>query len=212
MRIVNISWMKNFVIFILLLFGNFSLHCESVVYFSPKEGICQQLIKCINSSRQRIYAAIYLLTDKTIAQALIDAKNKRGIDVQIVTDVSSLENRHNKIDWLKENGIEIFIFRPNKKSSGNFGQIMHNKFALFDNKVWTGSFNWTFSADKRNRENIICVDDDHICKRYEREFERLKRRCIKSRRIAGKGRDAGNSLKEKVFQLLKSIRDNFKLG
>ena len=30
---------------------------------------------------------------------------------------------------------------------------MHNKFVLLDNQIWTGSYNWTVSAKKRNKEN-----------------------------------------------------------
>ena len=51
---------------------------------------------------------------------------------------------------------------------------MHNKFAIFDDKtVFTGSFNWTVSANARNQENVIVMEDADVCKIYETYFEKL---------------------------------------
>ena len=56
---------------------------------------------------------------------------------------------------------------------------MHNKFAILDQKVWTGSFNWTISANKRNQENVVLLDEVDVCKKYEKRFEYFKKECIK---------------------------------
>ena len=56
---------------------------------------------------------------------------------------------------------------------------MHNKFIIIDNKkLWTGSFNWTNSADTSNQENIIITDDSEVIERYKEQFEILKLRSI----------------------------------
>lgn len=49
---------------------------------------------------------------------------------------------------------------------------MHNKFCIIDNLVITGSYNWTYNAN-RNNENILVTDEGSIIKAYREEFERL---------------------------------------
>ena len=51
---------------------------------------------------------------------------------------------------------------------------MHNKFAIIDNHLLlTGSYNWTFSANNRNDENLMVIDDQEIITRYQNQFEKL---------------------------------------
>lgn len=211
-------------ILLFLLLNPVFLFSKSLVLFSPEDKITEKLIRFINESKSRIYAAVYMLTDKKIADALIKAKNERGIDVQVITDQSCLESKFNKVDFLKENGIEIFIFRSNRiKNTNKLEKIMHNKFALFDNNVWTGSFNWTVSANKKNQENVVCLDDENIYKKYEGQFEKLKKRCIKQKPLKfakniqniknektnNIKRYDFNGLKGKITDLLKYLRDKF---
>jgi phosphatidylserine/phosphatidylglycerophosphate/cardiolipin synthase-like enzyme len=55
---------------------------------------------------------------------------------------------------------------------------MHNKFALIDGKVWTGSFNWTKSGDQYNQENVVLIDDPEVHDKFAIQFESLKSRCM----------------------------------
>jgi len=51
---------------------------------------------------------------------------------------------------------------------------MHNKFAIIDNRILlTGSYNWTFSANNRNDENLMVIDDPEIIARYQNQFINL---------------------------------------
>jgi phospholipase D len=165
-------------IFISLLFFvslNLYVYTETSVYFSPDDKPTTHLINEINNAKSRIHAAIYMLTDKNIANALIEAKNKRNVDVQIVTDFSSVKSEYGKILLLKENDIKTFVFKLPSRS--RFTPLMHHKFAIIDNKVWTGSFNWTVSANRQNQENVICTDEGAVLERYVKQFETLKSRC-----------------------------------
>ena len=58
---------------------------------------------------------------------------------------------------------------------------MHHKFAIFDETtLWTGSFNWTVSANTNNCENVIITDDREACRSYQAQFNQLlKTRCKK---------------------------------
>jgi len=52
--------------------------------------------------------------------------------------------------------------------------IMHNKFAIIDNRLLlTGSYNWTFSANNRNDENLMVIDDPEIIEIFQNQFINL---------------------------------------
>jgi cardiolipin hydrolase len=181
------------------------------VFFSPEGGICSKLIEKINNAKKRVYVAVYMFTDKSLADALVEAKNRRGLDVQIVTDKKSVEFKYGKINYLKERGVEVFVFNPRTKSEEMFRKKMHHKFALFDNSVCTGSYNWTRQADKKNSENITFFDDIDACKKYEYEFKKLKKVCVKGNVLTNKMENTkkNRKLKEKVVDMLKCIKVKF---
>lgn len=150
---------------------------HSEAYFSPDEHLSDKLIQLINDTKHKIHAAIYMLTDKQIAQALIDA-NKRGVNVEIIVDRATMDFEYGKGKFLKDNGIEISVYTlpSNNGKSNNFSPIMHNKFAIFDDKIWTGSFNWTQKANRKNQENVIITTNKKVYAKFEKQFEILKNR------------------------------------
>lgn len=192
----------------------FLVFTKTDVFFSPKDDIETKLIDKINVAKNRIHAAIYMLTDKNIAQSLIDAK-KRGVDVQVITDISCFESKFGKMKLLKDGGISVFVFKPNGNKNKYQNELMHNKFALIDNVLCTGSFNWTISANRRNQENIIFMDDESILQKYEKKFEELKKNCIYHEPAKPKSNKESDGIAYKAYQklidrtteFLKSIRD-----
>jgi phosphatidylserine/phosphatidylglycerophosphate/cardiolipin synthase-like enzyme len=51
---------------------------------------------------------------------------------------------------------------------------MHHKFGIIDSRiVFTGSFNWTYTASKHNQENLLITTNFDINKQYSEEFEQL---------------------------------------
>ena len=160
----------------------FSIGAHSEAFFSPDDHPSTRLIQIINSTKRRIYAAVYMLTDKQIAQALVDAR-KRGVDVKIIVDPASVDYEYGKGKFLKENGIDVYVFSTQKKDKKgwNNSPLMHNKFALLDNQLWTGSFNWTKSANQRNQENVILTTNKKVYSRFEKQFEILRGRATSLR-------------------------------
>lgn len=201
-----------FLLFILFFNLNATLGIE--VLFSPNDNVKDRLIYLINNSKKRIYAAVFMLTEKNIAHALVDAKS-RGVDVQIVSDVGSVKTPSGKIDFLKDRGIDIFVFNPSSKADNksifNNQPIMHNKFAIIDKKIWTGSFNWTSSANSKNHENVIIVsEDDSSVNKFLKQFELLKGYCIKSpspKHIKTYDKELpSKAIHKQVYEFLKSIK------
>jgi phosphatidylserine/phosphatidylglycerophosphate/cardiolipin synthase-like enzyme len=51
---------------------------------------------------------------------------------------------------------------------------MHNKFTIIDNRILlTGSYNWTFSANNRNDENLMVIDDPEVIEIFQNQFINL---------------------------------------
>ena len=178
------------------------------VLFSPEDEICKKLVEKISETKKRIYVAVYMFTDKRLADALIEAKQQRGTDVQVVTDKKSVEYKYGKVEMLKEHGIDVFVFNPKYKGNKKFRHKMHHKFALLDNCLCTGSYNWTKQADTKNSENLNFFDNLDMCRAYEKEFDVLKKRCKHTKVIKKKG-EPSIGLKQKVVDILKRVRDRF---
>jgi len=161
----------------LFIFYSTYTFCLCQVLFTPRDDIKSQLIEYIKQEKKSIDAAIYMFTDKAIAQALIDAY-VRGVKVAMILDQISM-NRFGKGIFLQNNGVSVSVYRTeifNPFSS----PIMHHKFFIFgmngaSNKalVWTGSFNCTVSASKSNYENVIVSDDMYMIQQYKYCFEDL---------------------------------------
>ena len=192
----------------------YKLSSQSRVVFAPEERPRDQLIALLDNAKKKIYAAIFLITDKKIAEGLIRAK-KRGIDVQVVTDQGSLAMKHNKIELLKEHHIDLFLFKPLRLDQGQDGPLMHNKYALIDDKVWSGSFNWTRSASERNSENALIISEEkELCRRYAAHFETLKARCMMMQKAHQKNTSSTQGTaqvadKQEIATLLKNIKKYF---
>ncbi len=162
--------------FFLLFFENPNIFCPDKsafvinynnweVYFCPEDFCSSQLISKINLAEDSIFVAIYSFTHKDIADALILAK-KRGVDVIVVMDFLQSTSQHSVHNLLIENSVPVFI----KRDSG----VMHNKFMIIDNSsVFTGSFNYSLNADRRNDENLVFIFDKELAKKFVLKFNNL---------------------------------------
>ena len=131
---------------------------EIELCFTPPSGCAAKIAKLISEAKESVYVQAYGFTSNQIVGQLIDAHN-RGVEVRILLDESNLASKYSRIRQMTGNGIDVSI----DKVPG----IAHNKVIILDRqKVVTGSFNFTNSADTRNAENIIIVNDKEIAKRY----------------------------------------------
>ena len=138
---------------------------KTEVYFSLSDNPQKAIIKNINQAQAFINIAMYIFTDKGIALPLINAQ-KRGVKVRIYLDRSQIESSYSVSRFLVQKGLKVRI------SSNNY--IMHHKFAIIDNRILlTGSYNWTFSANNRNDENLLIIDDPEIIEIFQNQFVNL---------------------------------------
>ena len=150
-------------------------------FFTPQDDITSIFINMIDAETKSIHGAIYMFTDKKIAQALVNAK-KRGVDVQMILDQISMSSC-GKGKFLQENGVPVHIHRTEGFNPYTMA-LMHHKFFIFEaNKdqksfLWTGSWNCTLRATQHNDENVIVLDDEEIIKIYQENFKRLQERLL----------------------------------
>lgn len=138
---------------------------ETKVYFSPNGGCQEAVISEINNAHTSIDIAMYALTSREIAQALVKAK-ERQVKVRITLDPAQIKDHYSKSRYLSSKEVNVkFHMGPG---------LMHNKFAVIDDKVVvTGSFNWTISADKKNSENLLIITDKELAEKYTKQFKHL---------------------------------------
>lgn len=140
---------------------------NTLAFFSPNGSVRNQIIKSINECKKTLDIAIFDLTASDILLALEQAK-KRGIDIRIIADSRQAKGIHSTIKTLLETGFKLKI------TAGKKGGIMHNKFAIFDDKLLlTGSYNWTKNAEFHNYENAIFTNDLNLIKSFKTEFNKL---------------------------------------
>jgi len=138
---------------------------KTEVYFSLYDNPQKEIIKNINQAEAFINIAMYIFTDREIALPLAKA-HERGVKVRLYLDKDQVEYQYSQSRFLVQKGIKTRV-SLNK-------YIMHNKFAIIDNRILlTGSYNWTFSANNRNDENLMVIDDPEIITRYQNQFEKL---------------------------------------
>ncbi|QVU16101.1 MULTISPECIES: phospholipase D family nuclease [unclassified Wolbachia] len=136
---------------------------KTTVCFTPNGNCTEQIIDVIDGSKKSIFMQAYEFTSKPIAKSLIRAK-ERGVSVEVILDESQLSSKYSVINHLFTQGIPIYIdYKP---------AIAHSKVIIIDNqKIITGSFNFTYSAQERNTENLLIIENnDLLVKKYVKNW------------------------------------------
>ena len=164
-----------FLVLILSITISISTLAKTEVYFSLSDNPQKAIIKNINQAEAFISIAMYIFTDKEIALPLIKAR-ERGVKVRLYLDQDQVDYKYSQSRFLVQKRIKTRI------STNNY--IMHSKFAIIDNRLLlTGSYNWTFSANHRNDENLMVIDDPEIIQIFQNQFINLWTNKYSSERI-----------------------------
>jgi phosphatidylserine/phosphatidylglycerophosphate/cardiolipin synthase-like enzyme len=147
------------------------------VAFTPWDDAEGALLRAVGSARHAIYVQAYLLTSRPLAKTLIEAR-QNGIAVEILADhdMTLKPNSGSQIPLLAAAGIPVFIETRYAAA--------HNKIILVDPEetqcaVITGSYNFTFSAQARNAENLLIIrDNPTLAKAYLHNWRRHRGEAI----------------------------------
>ena len=134
------------------------------VLFTPWDDAEGAIVRALGEARQSIHVQAYLLTSRSIAKALQDAQ-ARGVAVEVLADQEMVRKGDSSlIPKLAAEGIPVWLETRYA--------IAHNKVLLVDalsahGFVITGSYNFTWSAQARNAENLLILrDNPELVKRY----------------------------------------------
>jgi phosphatidylserine/phosphatidylglycerophosphate/cardiolipin synthase-like enzyme len=132
--------------------------------FTPWDDAEGAIVRALGKARESIHVQAYLLTSRSIAKALQDAR-ARGVAVEIVADREMLEKSDKSLlPQLLEAGIPVWLETRYA--------VAHNKVMLIDAAqadavVITGSYNFTWSAQARNAENLLILrGNPALARRY----------------------------------------------
>lgn len=133
------------------------------------ENIRARIITELNSAKESILVAVYWFTNRDLFQLLLQ-KLKDGVIVELIIHNDYINNRGTGLDF------QSFIDRGGKFYFSSTEYPMHNKFCVIDNSVLiNGSYNWTYYAESKNRENIIILkNEQNIVNEFVSEFNRIQ--------------------------------------
>ena len=137
-------------------------------------NIGEKIISNIEAADSTIWAAVAWFTDKRIFDALL-AKLDEKVNVKIILRNDAINfNNLRSLDWATfiSKGGKVFFLEKDT-------HLLHHKFVIIDGKILiNGSYNWTYYAEKRNRENILVFEDKEqkLIEEFYSEFEYLERK------------------------------------
>lgn len=144
--------------------------------FAPWDNIEGLIVESIGAAKKQVLMQAYLFSSKVIANALI-AASQRGIDVRVLVDAEqSIKQESSKVEQLAAAGIRVW-----KETAY---QAAHNKIILVDTDsahpiLITGSYNFTWSAQHKNAENILIVRDNlPLTAKYALNWERHRQGAV----------------------------------
>jgi phosphatidylserine/phosphatidylglycerophosphate/cardiolipin synthase-like enzyme len=124
------------------------------VLFSPWDDAEGALIREIGRARQSVRVQAFLLTSRSIARALA-ATRSRGVPVELLADGEMVAKGENSlVPMLHGAGVDVRLETRYAAA--------HNKILLIDAEgehpvIITGSYNFTWSAQARNAENLLIL-------------------------------------------------------
>jgi phosphatidylserine/phosphatidylglycerophosphate/cardiolipin synthase-like enzyme len=145
-----------------------------VCFSPPRQDGCdptETVVHQIDAARKTVLVQAYALTSREISTALVDAKH-RGVDVRAIVDRSQLrEDRSDAfaVQRLASGGVPVWV--------DTISGIAHSKVMVIDGAtVITGSFNFTWSAEHKNAENLLVIRDPSVALQYEQNWNRRVQR------------------------------------
>jgi len=127
---------------------------ELELAFTPLDDAESLLVDVIDGARRSLHVQAYAFTSKRIANAMVAAR-KRGVDVQVLADAQMNRSmKGNALPILLAGGVPVALERKYNAA--------HNKVLIADAAgagctVVTGSYNFTWSAQNRNAENVLVL-------------------------------------------------------
>ncbi|KAJ8264024.1 hypothetical protein GJAV_G00144210 [Gymnothorax javanicus] len=124
-----------------------------------------RLLRHLLSAALSLDLCVFAFSSQELSRAVL-LLQARGVAVRVVTDKDYMSITGSQIGTLRRAGICV---------RHEMGAVhMHHKFAVVDGRLLiTGSLNWTLTAIKRNKENILVTEDPDLVLPFVLEFQQL---------------------------------------
>ena len=133
-------------------------------------NIADRISTELSQAESSIYIAVAWLTNRDLFNTLVD-KAKSGVTVQLLLSNDEI-NQNSSLDFsrLKIGNSVAYLVGDGKSD------LMHNKFCVIDRRVvMTGSYNWSYKAEKNNHENIVITTDDfELADQFIAQFKQIR--------------------------------------
>ncbi len=135
------------------------------VAFSPEDKPVQYIVPYLQNARRNIRFLAFSYTQPDMGNAMLE-RIQGGVTVEGVFEAVGSDSEFSEMMLLHCGGGKV-------RRDGNPG-FLHHKVIIIDNRiVITGSFNFSDSANTKNNENVIIIDNADIAKLYLDEFQRV---------------------------------------
>jgi phosphatidylserine/phosphatidylglycerophosphate/cardiolipin synthase-like enzyme len=163
----------------------FAAEGEIEVAFAPRDDTEKVVIELIRSARKSLEVQAYAFTSRSIADALVAAQ-RRGVHVEVLADAQmNRRGKGNAIGRLLAAGVPVaFETRYN---------AAHNKVIIVDAEgprcaLLTGSYNFTWSANNRNAENLLIVREHcELARAYRANWLRHRKEATRVSTLPWRG-------------------------
>lgn len=141
-------------------------------------NIKKTILTDLEKSKSEICIAVAWFTNHEFYDILLK-KLSEGVKVNLVIINDPINNRDGGLDW------QHFINLGGILHFSHYPRIMHHKFCIIDNEIlYNGSYNWTYYAEKLNRENTIRHSDNYkLIADFTSEFETLVHQNKRYKRV-----------------------------
>lgn len=140
------------------------------VFFSPWDDAQQRLLQVLADACEQVLVQAFVLTSRDVADGLVAAR-QRGVDVRVLADARQhADTPASLLPKLVKAGIPVWLEDRYRHA--------HNKVMLIDVYsqspiIVTGSYNFTWSAQHRNAENLLIIrGHSAIADRYAKNWAR----------------------------------------
>jgi phosphatidylserine/phosphatidylglycerophosphate/cardiolipin synthase-like enzyme len=133
------------------------------VFFAPEDQVLANLTPIIALTQQEVLFMAYSFTTHGLCDEIANLQ-QQGVAVRGIFESRGSGAEHSCFNDLLASGAEV-------RQDGN-PAAMHHKVIILDRRyVISGSFNFSNSADQRNDENLIIIDDPALAQLFVDEFE-----------------------------------------
>lgn len=137
------------------------------VYFSPEDNVERIILKRLKKAKRSVHFMAFSFTSDPLGEELI-ALHKKGVRIFGVMERHGANSRESEFVKMRVEGLAVRL-------DTNRNQMHHKVIVIDERLVMTGSYNFSKSANRKNDENLITIDDPDIARQYLREFKRIYR-------------------------------------